>query len=258
VKRLLILPIVAAALLLISPQVAITGAQPSPQPAAQLPPGPRTVHQSALEVATPAAPLEAVQIVLDFAPGAWTPPHSHGGDVLITVLAGTMTVRGDAGERIYATGETWIEQPGDIHAAGNTGSTPARVLATFLLPDGAPLTTVAQSGSAELPPGPTTVTRASLRLTEVPSALNLVQVQLDFAAGAWTPAHWHGGPLLVTVVDGELAMRQQGTERTFKRGETWIEYPGVVHAAGNKTNSTATVVVTFLMPRGGRLTSLVQ
>jgi quercetin dioxygenase-like cupin family protein len=132
------------------------------------------------------------------------------------------------------------------------------VLATFVLTEGAPLTTVEQTNSADAPPGPTTVTRSSLRLTEVPSTMNLVQVQLDFDPGAWTPAHWHGGPLLVTVLDGEVSMRQQGTERTFKKGELWIEYPGVVHAAGNKTSDTATVVVTFLMPRGGRLTSIVN
>jgi quercetin dioxygenase-like cupin family protein len=83
-------------------------------------------------------------------------------------------------------------------------------------------------------------------------------VQLDFAPGAWTPAHWHGGALLVTALEGEITMRQQGTERTFKPGELWIEYPGVVHAAGNKTSGTSTVVVTFLMPKGGRLTSIVQ
>jgi len=45
--------------------------------------------------------------------------------------------------------------------------------------------------------------------------------------------------------------------RTFKAGDLWIEYPGVVHAAGNRTSDTATVVVSFLMPRGGRLTSIV-
>ena len=253
-KRIFVATIAMAALLLIPQRPAVTGAEPP----AQLPPGPRTVHQSALEIATPPAPLDAVQMVLDFAPGAWTPPHSHGGDVLITVLAGTMTVRGSGDERTYQAGETWIERPGDVHAAGNAGSVPARLLATFILGEGAPLTTVEQAGSAELPPGPTTVTRSSLRLTEVPSALNLVQVQLDFAPGAWTPPHWHGGPLLVTVIEGEIAMRQQGTERTFKAGELWIEYPGVVHAAGNRTSGTATVVVTFLMPKGGRLTSVVQ
>lgn len=257
-KRFLIAAAAVAALLVLPQRPAVTEAQPSSQPAAQLPPGPRTVHQSAMEMTMPSGPIDAVQMVLDFSPGAWTPPHSHGGDVLITVLAGTMTVRNSEGEKPYATGETWIEKAGDVHAAGNAGSDPARLLATFILADGAPLTTVAQAGSAELPPGPTTVTRSSVRLSEVPSVMNLVQVQLDFAPGAWTPPHWHGGPLLVTVVDGELAMRQQGTERTFKKGDLWIEYPGIVHAAGNKTNDTSTVVVSFLMPRGGRLTSIVQ
>lgn len=253
-KRTLLTVIAMAALLLVPQRPHVTGAQP----AAQLPPGPRTVHHSTMEIATPPAPLDAVQMVLDFAPGAWTPPHTHGGDVLITVLAGTMTVRGGEGERTYAAGETWIERAGNVHAAGNAGSAPARLLATFILAEGAPLTTVEQAGSAALPPGPTTVTRSSLRLTDVPSTLNLTQVQLDFAPGAWTPAHWHGGPLLVTVIEGEIAMRQQGTERTFKAGDLWIEYPGVVHAAGNTTNTTATVVVSFLIPQGGRLTSLVQ
>jgi quercetin dioxygenase-like cupin family protein len=117
---LITLVAIAAAVVLLLPQrPAVTEAQP----AAQLPPGPRTVHQSSMEIASPPATLDAVQTVLDFAPGAWTPPHSHGGDVLITVLAGTMTVRGHDGERTYATGETWIERPGDVHAAGNAGST---------------------------------------------------------------------------------------------------------------------------------------
>ena len=257
-KRFLIAAAVMAALLVLPQRPAVTEAQPSSQPAAQLPPGPRTVHQSAMELTMPSGPMDAVQMVLDFAPGAWTPPHSHGGDVLVTVLAGTMSFRGSDGERAYQPGETWTERAGAVHAAGNAGSEPARVLATFILPEGAPLTMVEQSGSADAPPGPTTVTRSSLRLTEVPSVMNLVQVQLDFAPGAWTPPHWHGGALLVTVVDGELAMRQQGTERTFKEGDLWIEYPGIVHAAGNKTSDTSTVVVSFLMPRGGRLTSIVQ
>jgi len=258
VKRLLILAIAAMGLLVIPQQIAVTGAEPSAQPSTQLPPGPRTVHQSATAITMPAAPMDAVQTVLDFAPGAWTPPHTHGGDVLVTVLEGTLTVRGGSAEGTYQTGETWIEKAGELHAAGNDESRPARLLATFIVPEGAPLTTVERSDSGELPPGPTTVTRSSLRLTEVPSELNLVQVQLDFAPGAWTPAHWHGGPLLVTVLDGELAMRQQATERIFKEGELWIEYPGIVHAAGNKTSETATVVVSFLMPKGGRLTSVVQ
>jgi quercetin dioxygenase-like cupin family protein len=106
--------------------------------------------------------------------------------------------------------------------------------------------------------GVTTVIEQRFQAADPPADAEVLQVVLDFAPGAWTPAHWHGGPLLVMPIAGEMTVRQQGTERTFKPGELWIEYPGVVHAAGNTTTATATVVVTFLMPKGGRLTSLVQ
>jgi hypothetical protein len=45
-------------------------------------------------------------------------------------------------------GEGWREIPGAIHAAGDVGDGQARVLATFLLPKGTQLTTVASA-----PPG---------------------------------------------------------------------------------------------------------
>jgi len=126
-KRPLILAIVVAALLTPQP-IAVTEAQPSTQPSAQssaqLPPGPRTVHQSAMEIAMPSAPFDAVQMVLDFAPGAWTPPHSHGGDLLITVLAGTMTVRGGASEGTYTTGQTWIEKSATFTLPATTDRSP--------------------------------------------------------------------------------------------------------------------------------------
>src|SRR6478735_6805755 len=36
-------------------------------------------------------PFEAIQLILELAPGAQTPPHSHGGPDLITVLDGEVT-----------------------------------------------------------------------------------------------------------------------------------------------------------------------
>jgi quercetin dioxygenase-like cupin family protein len=92
----------------------------------------------------------------------------------------------------------------------------------------------------------------------VPSALNLVQVQRDFDPGAWTPAHWHDGPLLVTVVEGELTMRQQGAERTLKAGDLWIEYPGVVHTRNEERGRHRHGRRLVPHTEGGRLTSLVQ
>jgi quercetin dioxygenase-like cupin family protein len=107
-----------------------------------LPPGPTTVHRLAFAVTDQPATFETIQMVLDFAPGSWTPPHTHGGETFVTVLEGEITVRQYGSETTYRVGEGWRETPGAVHAAGNTTAEKARVFVTFLLPAGAPLTTV--------------------------------------------------------------------------------------------------------------------
>ena len=108
----------------------------------QVPPGPTTRHQFRAPGVQLHGPYEVVHLVLDFAPGAWTPPHVHGGQGIVTVLEGTMARRADGSEQVYRPGESWVE-PGVAHQAGNAGTGPASVMVTFLLPQGAPLTTVA-------------------------------------------------------------------------------------------------------------------
>ena len=109
-----------------------------------LPPGPTPLNPlTRLAVSTGSDVYDEAQVLaLDFAPGRWTPRHSHGGLTLVRVLEGEITVRNDEGEQVFQAGEGWVEQPGDIHAAGNVGTEMARVQVTFLLPAGAPLTTV--------------------------------------------------------------------------------------------------------------------
>jgi uncharacterized OsmC-like protein/quercetin dioxygenase-like cupin family protein len=111
-------------------------------------------------------PVEMVQLILDFAPGAWTPLHSHGGPMIVTILEGEMTVISDqenGEETVYGPGEFWIETPGDTHVAGNNSDENARVAVLVLLPEGASLTTVVEGeASGELPPGPTPVSRTSM------------------------------------------------------------------------------------------------
>ena len=89
--------------------------------------------------------------VLDFAPGVWTPLHTHPGPVLLTVLEGTFTLREEGKERTYAAGTFWQETPGHVHMAGNRGTTNARVSAVYLVPKGAPLATTVQGPAGGLP-----------------------------------------------------------------------------------------------------------
>ena len=79
---------------------------------------------------------------------------------------------------------------------------------------------------------------------------------VDFAPGAFMPLHTHGGLTLITVLDGQMTRRAHGADHTFSRGESWVEYPDEVHAAGNQTRDPATILVTFLLPAGATATTV--
>ena len=92
-------------------------------------------------------PFEVAHNVLDFAPGAITPQHTHPGLVLVTVTEGEVTFRNPGltpdNRRVYKVGESFIEQPGVVGEASNAGAVRASLVASFLLPQGAPLSTAA-------------------------------------------------------------------------------------------------------------------
>jgi quercetin dioxygenase-like cupin family protein len=107
-------------------------------------------------VAEVSGEFEVVQLIIDFAPETWTPPHTHGGPGMVSVFEGEITVREEGKETIYRAGDSWIELPGQFLEVGNAGDTPARTSVVFLLPTGASLTTMQEGvNMAEMPPGPT-------------------------------------------------------------------------------------------------------
>ncbi len=83
---------------------------------------------------------DVVQQATDFAPGAWTGPIKHGGQAVRIVVFGEITYRADGQARVFKAGEAWQDAAGHPYAAGNTGSDPARLFTTVLLPEGTELT----------------------------------------------------------------------------------------------------------------------
>ena len=73
------------------------------------------------------------------------------------------------------------------------------------------------------------------------------------APGAWVPTHSHGGPTLVTVLEGDFAVRERGGERRYRAGEGWFEPAGNLHAAGNNTGGRAVLAASTLLPKGAEL-----
>jgi quercetin dioxygenase-like cupin family protein len=102
---------------------------------------PDVVHQTETLVHNVAGEFKLVTLVLAFEPGAWTPLHFHGGDGLVTVLEGEMTLEvlgQDA--RTYGPGDMWPERVGVPHRAGNESDEPALLTVTFVLPVDVPTT----------------------------------------------------------------------------------------------------------------------
>lgn len=88
---------------------------------------------------------EAVQVRVDFEPGAGFPRHSHPGEEIIYVLAGSLEYRLDGKAPItLKAGEVLFIPAGTIHAAKNVGDRTASELATYVVEKGKPLLTLAE------------------------------------------------------------------------------------------------------------------
>jgi quercetin dioxygenase-like cupin family protein len=224
-----------------------------------LPPGPNLLHKSSFKATDVPVQFDVINLVLEFPPGASTPVHTHGGQGIVTILEGELVHRPQGGQaQILTVGESFIETPGHAHAAANESDAPARVLFTVLLPEGAELTMVQGAASGqELPPGPNVVYRSSFAATDVPAQFDVMNLALEFPAGAATPLHTHGGQGIVTVLEGTLVHRPEGGQvQTLAAGDSFIETPGHAHTAANESGEPARVIFTILLPEGAELTTL--
>ena len=108
---------------------------------AQVPGVQRTILQrTVLEEGT----REMLLVRVEIAPGAAVGRHSHPGLETGLVVSGnaTMLVDGDAPREMKA-GDSYLIPAGRIHDARATGEAPVRVIATFVVERGKPLSTPA-------------------------------------------------------------------------------------------------------------------
>ena len=87
---------------------------------------------------------EALSVRVEFAAGASTGRHTHPGDEIDYVLEGDgeWVVEGQANRKAKA-GDSIIVPGGTVHEARNTGASPLKVMAVFIVEKGKPLTTPA-------------------------------------------------------------------------------------------------------------------
>jgi len=88
---------------------------------------------------------EAIQVRVDFEPGAAFPKHSHPGEEIIYVLQGSLEYQLQGKQPVtLKAGDVLFVPAGTIHAAKNVGSGTASELATYIVEKGKPHLTLAE------------------------------------------------------------------------------------------------------------------
>ncbi|HMI19814.1 MAG TPA: cupin domain-containing protein [Sphingomonas sp.] len=88
---------------------------------------------------------EAIQVRVDFAPGAVAGAHTHYGEEIIYVLGGTLEYQlADQPPVTLKAGGVLFVPTGVVHRARNVGTGPASELATYVVEKGKPLVTLAR------------------------------------------------------------------------------------------------------------------
>ena len=216
------------------------------------PPGPVVKYRNTLGALTAGAPLDLVQSILDFAPGAASVVHTHTAPNLATVLQGQITVKAPSGDKVASAGDMLVEPVNQPVQAVNTGSGEAMVAGAFPVPHGTKPTAPVAGQPAPAMPNRTLYT-FTLDSAGISGGYSLVQQVLDFAPGSQTPKHRHGGPGAITVIQGQLTLNSDGAEKTYDVGKSFTETPGQTLQAFNRGGIDVIVVATYLLPDGAQL-----
>jgi quercetin dioxygenase-like cupin family protein len=84
------------------------------------------------------------------------------------------------------------------------------------------------------------------------------QSMLHFPPGAEAPLHHHGGPGYITILQGELTLYEDGEENVYEAGDSLVETTDALYKGGNYTESDTVLMVTYLIPEGEEMTTLVD
>lgn len=85
---------------------------------------------------------EGIMMSIEFPPGSSTGRHTHPGDEYAFVLQGTLELSVEGREtRRLSPGDVWHTPRDIVHENRNVGDTPARVVITFVVDKGKPVST---------------------------------------------------------------------------------------------------------------------
>jgi quercetin dioxygenase-like cupin family protein len=197
------------------------------------------------------AQYEVVNQVLEFANGAATREHRHGGPGFVTVLEGQSTRRVGDEVNVYTPRQSYLEPQGTLHSVRATGRT--RVYASFLLSPG--VTQTINDPTYVAPEAlNTTPILSKTTLNTQPGEFTVTQLVFDFAPGAVLPLHKHGGQGLATVFEGELTFSSPAGE-VKRAANTSFSNITSAHEVRNAGSTNATLLVVVLLPKDAEPTT---
>ena len=120
------------------------------------------------------------------------------------------------------------------------------------------VTMAAEKPGQSAMPCPTVVYQSKFPLTVKGAEYDLLTIIMDFPPGAGVPRHIHGGSTLVTVLSGEITLKEKNADIVKKTGESWTEKPGDEHAVVNAGTATVRVAISMLLPKGAEATTVVK
>lgn len=247
-KRLSVL-LVAFALL-----VACGGSSANQTASRSAPPGPVTKYRNTLPGLNAGSTIDLVQSVIYFSPGAASVVHTHNSPNLATVLQGQITVEMPGAAKQVTAGMMLVEPVNEPLQAVNGGSGEAMVMVAFVVSHGAKPTTAVAGKPAPAIPNKTLYT-FTLASPAVSGGYSLVQQVLEFSPGSETGKHRHGGPGVITVLQGQVSLNRDGVDTTYTKGDSFTEIPGQTLQAFNRGSSDLVLAATFLLPDGAQLTT---
>lgn len=106
---------------------------------------PTVTRKILLKQDSPIPGYEQDLVAVEIPPGGREGRHTHPGSVIIYVQEGTLIFDNEGKPTAtYNPGDSLYVEPDKIHEGRNTGNTPVKVIATFLVKKGVPLTTQVQ------------------------------------------------------------------------------------------------------------------
>jgi quercetin dioxygenase-like cupin family protein len=136
----------------------------------------------------------------------------------------------------------------------------ARLLAMTVIVTGAPsVTSHSRNSSSKKPPDRV----AMLRTETLPKGdyRNAAIATVEYAPGGETKKHRHDVAIFAYVLEGAVESQLDGQEiKNYKKGDTWYEPPGTIHAVSRNASSTlpAKLLVFAVGEEGKATTTFVQ